>query len=170
MTRRIALIASLAATLLAAAAPNLAAAPLAPSKPSQVVSAMAFPSAGSPPCEGLGAGRQPSLLGRPDGTTVPFAIPPKSVLVITSVDFIVTEAPQNTNIALQLFARDPASAPTAFGNFAMVGGLSDSGGRVFGNAELPAGLVIKPPAIPCGVPTFGEITFLVVHGFFAKDN
>jgi hypothetical protein len=169
MMRRIALIASLASTLLVAAAPNLSAAPLAPSKPSQVVSGVAS-AVVSPPCGGLAIGLQPSLLGRPDGTTVPFAIPPKSVLVVTSLDFFVAGAASNANVFVQLYARDPASASTAFGSLALAGGLSDAVGAVVGTVQLTAGLVIKPPALPCGVASSGTLSLFIVHGFFAKDK
>ena len=169
MMRYLALIGILASLLLAASPSSLAAAPLAPSKPSQAVSGIGTGLLSSP-CPGLTIGLQITLLGQPGGTTVPFAIPAKSVLVATSFDFYVTGADANRNVLVQFFARHPASAPKDFGNLAMAGGLSDADGTLVGTAQLPAGLVIKSPAVPCGVASSGDLTLLVIHGFFAKDK
>lgn len=153
----------------------VSAGPLAPTKASQIVTAFAssVPDAVQPCFEGASADvYRVTSIGNPDGTGRPFAIPSKHVFVVTSFDYQVFGTGTSRNILISVLAVDPANPPTSiigYPAFAITGAATDSGGSAFGNAQIPSGLVIKPPAVPCvGIP--GDPALVVLHGFFAKDK
>lgn len=149
------------------------ASPFGPSKPSQVVTAFAG-LGGTPDCPNnvLTDLFQVSSLRKSDGTSAPFAIPPKSVLVVTSFDFGLFALPGSDGSAFDtiLIAVDP-NQPNEFGAFVRGGGTSSSvNGELVGNVTIPNGLVVKPPAILCVRSSGANSGAVVIHGFFTKDN
>jgi hypothetical protein len=149
------------------------ASPLGPSKPSQIVTAFAA-LGGTPNCPSniLTDAFQVSSLRKSDGTSAPFVIPPKSVLVVTSFDFGLFSLPGNNGGAFDtiIVAVDP-SQPDQFGAFARGGGTSSPiNGELVGNVTIPNGLVVKPPAILCARSSGSNLGAIVIHGFFTKDK
>jgi hypothetical protein len=161
-----------ALSLVALAAP-IAAGALEATKPSQVVAAYAN-NATAPACAGAPVGvHRFESIGKSDGTTVPFAIPAKSVFVVQGFDF-GSVVPANRYVGITLLAVDPAHPVSlgVSGAIAAGGAVADENGFVGGTVTIPGGLVIKPPAVPCfstGIPDDDDTT-VVLHGFFAKDK
>jgi hypothetical protein len=150
-----------------------AAGALEPTKASQIVSLNGL-TASSPVCPGT----EPSLgmrlvdrIGNADGSSADFAIPPKSVLVVTSVDYQVEGLPGDAT-GVSLLGVDPATPPTltALGPYATSGGELGASGVMRGNLVIPNGLVIKPPANLCFQSGAGVDAAILVHGFIAKDK
>lgn len=151
------------------------AAALEPTKPSQLVTGLAtsLGDSPSPPCASLYKAFVVDRIAKPDGTAGPFAIPPKSVLVITSVDFALSTGAsryETFTVAAIDLANPPTTAET-LPNVAFSGAIADAGGRVNGSIVIPGGLVVKPPAVPCvqGGSSF-EAAVVAIHGFFTKDK
>lgn len=148
--------------------------PLAPGKPSEVVTAVARRSSSpslpaSPPCPGVEG--HPVLVAtraNADGTSSPFSIPPKSVFVVTSFAFAFSVPAFGERIVI-LFAVDPANPPA--GDILSFGALTfaSAGDADVGHAQVSPGLIIKPPAVLCVSMPGGEGT-AVVHGFLADDK
>jgi hypothetical protein len=150
-----------------------AAGPVTPTKPSQIVSAIGRPS--SPLCPGVDPKIEARLVnqrGENNGSVSTFAIPPKSVFVVQSVDFQIIDGNANVFEGVNLLAVDPAVPPTLTSNGAALfaGGQTDANGTVVGNVVVPSGLVIEPPAALCFQVREGVIALIAVHGFFAKDK
>ena len=152
---------------------SASASPLGPSKPSQIVTAFAA-FGGTPDCPNdiVPDLFQVSSLRKSDGTSAPFVIPPKSVLVVTSFDFGLFSLPGTNGGAFDtvLVAVDP-NQPAQFGAFVRGGGTSSpANGELVGNVTIPNGLVVKPPAILCARSSGSNLGAIVIHGFFTKDN
>jgi hypothetical protein len=148
-----------------------AAGALEATKPSQVVSVYAR-SETAPACPGAPAGvRRFESIGHADGTTTPFAIPPKSVFVVLGFDFSTAAAVANRFTGYTVLGVDPAHPPTlgVTGAIAAGGAVADESGFLGGTVTIPGGLVIKPPAVPCYSDGAAEST-VILHGFFAKDK
>jgi hypothetical protein len=165
-------IARAALALTALLAPASAGA-LEPTKASQIVSLNGFTSS-SPACPGTEPVSGMLLVdrvGRSDGSAADFVIPPKSVLVVTSVDYQI-DADPGTPVGVALLGVDPANPPTltALGPYATSGAVTGASGTVRGNFVIPNGLVIKPPANLCFQPGTGVNAAILVHGFLAKDK
>src|SRR5262249_47375140 len=81
-------------------------APLAPSKPSQIVTLQPDVLVGTPPCTGVQLGVRQMV--NPDLTTAPLTIPDKQVLVVTSGTWRTASAatPAERHLSLRLFLRD----------------------------------------------------------------
>ena len=158
--------------LVIATSKDVLAAPVTPTKPSQIVSVTYIttgPSAVA--CPGFAGFFAPSLMGKGDGSTIPFAIPSKSVFVVTSFAYRVVDQPASKAGTITLAAID-ATHPPAVGSIAAIisGGLADSDGTLVGQSVLPTGMVVKPPALPCvGAPVAGTAV-VTLSGFFVKDN
>jgi hypothetical protein len=149
---------------IAVASQPAAAAPLAPSKPSQIVTA-AIVSAGTACPDGVGNHFAPTLQLNADARQSVFQIPPKSVFIVTSFDFNLNgTAGQYASVGI--FAAAPGQAG---GATALSGAVVDPATRAVGTAAVPTGLVVKPPATVCA--EFGNATGVVyVHGYFTKDK
>jgi hypothetical protein len=144
------------------------AAPPSPAKPSQILAATAANS--SPPCINGSSYFPVNRLVNPDGSVGAFAIPPKSVFIVTSFDFGISGAPANKFVEAGVVGLDPANPPTGTPNAAITGVVADSDGRAVGSKSIPDGLVIKPPAVPCAEIEGTQGGAMIVHGFFAKDK
>jgi hypothetical protein len=162
-----------AALVLVAVTAPAAAGALEATKPSQVVAVYAR-AATAPACAGAPVGVHAfESIGKSDGTTVPFAIPAKSVFVVQGFDFsTVTVANRFTSFTV--LAVDPAHPVSlgVSGAIAAGGAVADENGFLGGTVTIPGGLVIKPPAVPCfssGLADDDDST-VILHGFFAKDK
>lgn len=146
---------------------------LEPTKASQIVSLNGFTTS-SPACPGTEPANGILLVdrvGNADGSAADFVIPPKSVLVVTSVDYQVETDP-GSSVGMSIFGVDPANPPslTALGPYATTGAEIGANGVARGNFAIPNGLVIKPPANLCFQPGTGVNAAVLVHGFIAKDK
>src|SRR5262245_57888684 len=107
MNRRY-IVGAAAAVLLATAPCTIGAAPLAPSKPSETVTAF-ISSDGSACPDNNSFHVASSFRLNADGTQTPFAIPPKSVFVVTSYDYSVSGATAGRYAGLGVFGSAPGS-------------------------------------------------------------
>ena len=152
------------AVVFAAALPA-AAGPLAPSKPSQLVSARAV----STPCPfEAPAGNnafQITSMSTPDGVQVPFAIPPKQVFVITSASLNLTGAPADSTAQLYLFAVNGSDGAV------LAEGLATSNANGLATVErvLPTGIAVKSGLALCVLGSQGS-SLGSVTGYFTKDK
>jgi hypothetical protein len=136
------------------------AAALAPAKASDLV---AVYTKGNGDCPV--AGRPFDTRVMPDGTEVPFVIPPKKVFVITSLQFTFeSSSPPNHHatptVSLQTGA--PVGVPLLVGS-----ALTDAEGDGSGSVVVPNGVTVRSGTICLAV---GESATGVLHGFFAKDK
>src|SRR5262249_17276489 len=103
-----------------------------------------------------------------DGTEVPFAIPPKSVFVVTSYEYVVLTTSPSTFAGTAVLAA--AANQQSPGAAAPASTIADSVGHAQGSLLIPNGLVVKPPAVLCGQFIHGITGTVFVHGFFAPDK
>jgi hypothetical protein len=136
------------------------AAPLAPTKASDLV--VAGTSASAPDCPV--AGRAFDVRFLPDGTQVPFVIPPNRVLVITSVDFSLTSSSPNQTAIPVVSLQSGATALPLLQGSALTDGLGTAAGTMVASAGVP---VRSGPTL-CVIGGFTP--YGVLHGFFAKDK
>ena len=157
-----------ALSLLALAAP-VAAAAVGSTKPSQLV--MAYGTADAPAvCAGTPFSRV-DRIGSPDGSSSTFAIPPKSVFVITDLEVTGSGGTPGQLVVVSILAVDPANPPTpgVIGAHASASGVADPIGNFHGTATIPNGLVVKSPAQLCYTDSVGAVS-VTTHGYFAKDK
>jgi len=148
--------------------PNaISAAPLGVSKASQEVTALIRSSDAACP-DNVALHHLVSVRLASDGTQVPFVIPPKSVFVVTSYEYVVTTASPSTFAGASVLAA--AANQSTPGAAAPAATIADSTGRAFGTLLTPNGLVVRPPAAPCGEFSTGVTGTIFVHGFFAPDK
>jgi hypothetical protein len=164
---------ALAFAFLALAAPA-AAGPVEATKPSQIVTVSGRTGL-TPPC--FSGALEANFfgfasIGNADGTSAPFVIPPKSVFVVQSFESLVSGGTANQLAPIAIVAVDPANPPTPTSNgaFAAGGAIADATGTSLATTAIPGGLVVKPPATLCFQANPTHDTFVVVHGFFAKDK
>ncbi|HVH06083.1 MAG TPA: hypothetical protein VNE71_08815 [Myxococcota bacterium] len=146
---------------LLSSAPSFAGA-LAPAKASDLV--VAATSNSAPDCPITGRAFDVRFL--PDGTEEPFVIPPKHVLVITSVDFnLSTSPPQPDQTATPVVALRTAlnSVPLLQGST-----FTDGNGNASGTMVASAGVPVRPGPTLCILG--GDTPYAILHGFFAKDK
>lgn len=140
------------------AAVSASAATLAPRRPSDVV---ALRSSGAA-CALHSSTRLLDLRVLPDGTTAPFALGEKQVLVVTGVDWAVEGAPVDDQI--QLFLYVDASVPVPL--------LSDRGDahgpQIIRSTSLSPIVVAGP--LCAGSSSVVTSVGATVHGFLAKDR
>jgi hypothetical protein len=141
------------------ASASSSAGPLAPTRASDLVVAI---TKSSTACPVSGTLFDTRVL--PDGTEEPFVIPPKRVLVVTSVDVALdTSAPAGQ-------AGAPVVAiQTATTTLPILQGtvLTDVDGTAVGNVAT-TGAAVRPGVSICLVG--GNTQGGVLHGFFAKDK
>ena len=142
---------------LLSSAPSFAGA-LAPTKASDLVVAGTSESAPNCPV----AGRAFDVRFLPDGTEEPFVIPPKHVLVITSVDFSLLGSPSQT-------ASPVLSLQAATSVSLLLGSAStDASGLAVGTMVASPGVPVRTGPTLCIIG--GTVTSGILHGYFAKDK
>jgi hypothetical protein len=146
-------------------------APLAPSKPSQIVTLT---------YDGFCAGGTSldNIIGiriMPDGTTQPFTIPPGQVLVVTGIDWSAYRCPPSTapgTVLMYVFLG--ATGRVAFADTAVIGAgaTPTSACSIGGKASIVPNLVVKPGIELCA--GFDNQGFsgspAIVHGFLTSDE
>ena len=152
-----------ALVLLAAAAAS--AGPLAPTKPSQLVSARAV----STPCPfetnpGNNA-FQITSMSTPRGVQAEFAIPPKQVFVITSAYLTLSGGPANDTAQLYLFAIEGESGSILAEGVA----ATNASGLAIVDRVLPTGIAVKSGKALCVLGSQGS-SLGSVTGYFTKDK
>jgi len=135
-----------------------AAGPLAPARASDVVTVYT----NGAPCPIVGVAFDTIVL--PDGTSQPFSIPPKRVLVVTSLDWNVTSGSPGVAAAPVL------SLQTGGGGLPILqgSGVTDSNGTAAGTVTASTGVVVRSGPQLCLVGGVGPAG--LIHGFFAKDK
>ena len=153
-----------------ALAAHAAAGPLAPSKPSQLVTAFGGTQQAAP-CGDVAGWNRVDKIGNADGSTSPLEIPPKSVLVVTHLEIAVLGATASSFTSVLFAAVDPANPPAlgSLGANSSVVGVADATGRLQASETIPDGLVVKPPALLCYLPV-GTAAGVTAHGYFTKDK
>ena len=144
------MLARTAALGLALLAPQAAlAGPLAPAKASDLVVAVTKDQAAT--CQGPGGGRPFDTRILPDGSEEPFAIPPKRVLVITSLDWSVSSSAPAGELALPtLVVKNGANSfPVLQGS-----GFTDPDGSAGGTVIVPNGLTVRSGSTLCIVGAY----------------
>lgn len=160
----------LALVLAAAAVTPALAGPLAPSKPSDVVTLMPNASDGSNGSCNSPELRVDGVIDTSDGSLSPFTIPPKEVLVLTGGTWSDTSVTPNANAFLLLSLR---TATTSNNLVATTAVRSDAAGVAAGAFTLEPGIVIKPGASLCAVLDVAgtdTVVFPRLTGFLAKDK
>ena len=146
-----------------------AAGPLAPTRPTEIVTLAA--SFEPPGCTGGGSGTRLDTIVTAEGTYVPLQVPSKRVLVLTEIRWIADIAPnEQASVVLR-----PGPEQAGFIGVVLPGARADANGRATGEAKLDPGLVVRNPADLC-VRVFGSgggsasPGNLSGAGFFAKDK
>jgi hypothetical protein len=156
----------LAAALAAAVAFPVAAGPLAPSKPSQLVTARVIstncPLAEPDPGASANAIDAMSTL---EGLQQAFVIPPNQVLVATSVTFVVVGTPGDF-YGMNLIAVNGQQRAVLAQE--VVEAVGDGIGTK--TIVLPTGIAVREGNALCMVSSAGGEPFGSVTGFFAKDK
>jgi hypothetical protein len=146
-------------------------APLAPTKPSQIVTLQPDVIIGTPPCSGVQLGVRQIV--NPDLTTSLLTIPDKQVLVVTSGTWRTGSAatPADRHLSLRLFLKDGTA------NQAVVvlgaGEVSDVDQRASGSFRLDPGFVVRPGQVICaelatnGLPVAVTV---IANGYLTKDR
>ena len=131
---------------------------LAPAKPSSLVTLTSLGSCGT------GSHKMDTRI-MPDGTAVPFVIPPKEVLVITGVEWVFTVAGgQGGLIDLLLVPPAPAVGWQVFSAEALAPGNGIGRG-----SALVSNVVAGPGVDVCADVPFGASS-VTLHGFLAKNK
>jgi hypothetical protein len=158
--------------LAVAAATPVLAGPLAPSKPSDIVTLVPDASGANGAC-GPASQQQrvDAVINGADGSISPFTIPDKEVLVLTGGTWEDTSVAANVNVFLELSLR--TATPTSNIIVATPAVRSDAAGVVAGSFTLEPGIVIKPGVSLCAslnVAGTNTIAFPRLTGFLAKDK
>lgn len=146
-------------------------APLAPTKPSQIVTLQPDVLIGTPPCSGVQFGVRQMV--NPDLTTAPLVIPDKQVLVVTSGTWRTASAatPADRHLALRLFLKDGTSNQVVV--LLGAGAVSDVDARASGSFRLDPGFVVRPGQTICaelatdGLPVAVTV---IANGYLTKDK
>ena len=160
----------LALVLAAAAVTPALAGPLAPSKPSDVVTLMPDASGANGACDLLQEQRVDAVINTADGSISPFTIPDKEVLVLTGGTWEKTSVAGNVNVFLELSLRTASTENIIVATPAV---RSDAAGVAAGAFTLEPGIVIKPGASLCArfnVAGTNSSAFPRLTGFLAKDK
>jgi hypothetical protein len=160
-------IAALALPLLALAVPA-SAGPLAPTRPSQVVTLLTSAVTDS----ACGSTAYPvDLMRIADGSVVPFEAPPKQVFVVTSMEVYGVASEVNRRYRFALLVEN---SPPIVGGSLLHGdaGLTDAAGNYAASVVEPTGVVVPPGALLCSQvdgPS-EQPAHARVHGFFTKNK
>jgi hypothetical protein len=156
------MLARIAALGLAILAPHAAfAAALAPAKASDLVTLITSLKSDCP-----GNGKPFDLRVLPDGTSAPFTIPEKQVLVIQSVDWTIgSTAPGGLTVTPTVSLQTSPTNALAI----MIGsGATNSDGGASGTVLAPPGVTVRAGPAICF--TGADFESAILHGFFAKDK
>lgn len=155
--------------MLALAAPGAIAGPLAPTRPSEVVTLYGT-STNQPTCA-MGANTMKIQVrhGSDGSQTGGYVVPEGRVLVITDVAFRVNTTPPGADFEGTIVA-DQGSAP-----FALIpGGAIDGNSVAVGAQHFSQGPIVKGGTKLCFVERQGRPIYtdsqVIVHGFIAKDR
>jgi hypothetical protein len=145
--------------------------PLAPSKPSDIVTLMPDASGANGAC-GLATQQQrvEAVINGADGSISPFTIPDKEVLVLTGGTWEDVTAGANVNVFLELSLRTASTNNLLAATPAI---RSDAAGFAAGSFTLEPGIVIKPGVSLCAsfnVDGTNTLAFPRLTGFLAKDK
>ena len=145
-------------TVLALSVASVHAGVLAPAKASDVVTLVSVSSCG------IGSHKMDTRI-MPDGSAVPFVVPPKRVLVLTGIEWtFVVEAGQGGLIDVLLAPPTPAIANQVFS----AGAAAPGNGIGRGSAAIP-NVVAGPGVDICADVPFGASS-VTLHGFLAKNK
>lgn len=145
-------------------------APLAPKKPSQLVTLQPDPIFGTAPCSGVESPL--TQVVQPDLSTSALVIPPGQVLVIQGGTWQLTSFgnPPNRDAALRIFIKDGTNqSAVTFGS----GAVSDSGGTASGSFRLDPGVVVRPGQTLCSVFDVAGAQkggVVIAYGYLTKDK
>ena len=156
--------------LATAAATQVLAGPLAPSKPSDVVTLMPNLSDGSNGSCNSPELRVDGVIDSTDGSLSPFTIPAKEVLALTGGTWSHKSVTPNANAFLELSLRTGTTSNNLVATTAV---RSDAAGVAAGTFTLEPGIVIKPGASLCAVLDVAgtdAVVFPRLTGFLAKDK
>jgi hypothetical protein len=145
---------------LALAASSASAGALAPAKASDLVVVGTSPGA----IDCIAGGKKFDVRVLPDGTTEPFVIPPKKVLVITSFQFVVSSDP-NRSVSPSV---NVVPGALTVQRLIMGAATTDANGNASGSVVVPNGVRVHAEILCLG--NGGEHPFGLVQGFFAKDK
>ena len=146
-------------------------APLAPSKPSQIVTLQPDALIGTAPCTGIQLGVRQMV--NPHLTTAPLTIPDKQVLVVTSGTWRTASAatPADRHLSLRLFLKDVTANQAAV--LLGAGEVSDVDQHASGSFRLDPGFVVRPGQTICaelatnGLPVAVAV---IANGYLTKDR
>jgi hypothetical protein len=156
--------------LVAVSATSVLAGPLAPSKPSDIVTLMPNASDGSNGACGPQQLNVDGIISSTDGSVAPFTIPPKAVLVLTGGSWSDISLAANVNAFLELRLETASTSNQLLVSPAV---RTDSAGTAAGSFTVEPGIVIKPGASLCAhlvVDNASVISFPRLTGFIAKDK
>lgn len=143
---------------------------LGPTKASQLVTVTA---SGTCPLPGTSASTSAAFtnLIHADGTSSPFAIPPKQVFILTDATITVGNMAANDSM-LSLVSIGTASASSPISGQYDTAGATGAVKSVF---TFPAGVAVKSTSVMCATMinfTHGGSVFLsaTAHGYFAPDK
>jgi hypothetical protein len=140
---------------------SASAAPLTPAKPSQIVTLITTGTVC--PSGGLLAVDQQVL---PDGSIAPFTIPPRRVLIVTEVSWLILGGTPSSTATFGL--RSETAAATDDPTFFFDSGTTNAQGGS-GNLRSVANAVVASGATLCLVGSTGQKQ-VTVRGFIAKDK
>lgn len=135
--------------------------PLAPSKPSQIVT---LDTSGAP-CPFAGFAVEDSIAS--DGTEMTsFVIPPNQVLVVTGLEWSATQGTAGDSVTAILQTQ---ATGTIIADYANSTTTFDPTGVAFKNDVTPQ-IAIRPGRTICIFVTNGTFNYARVHGFLAPDK
>lgn len=161
-TLRTLLIAGLLSAVLGATPESATSGPVAPTKPSQLVT-LRNSSGNDCPFNGQAVDRQ--IL--PDGTLQPFTIPPKQVLVVTEINWGVVFGPASQSAIVAVSVQGPSAMPS---NAFFVDVVpTDSAGAAGRTSQVANAIVRSGHTLCVDSVTDGTMT-MNVRGFLTKDR
>jgi hypothetical protein len=120
-------------------------------------------------CVPEGGARLVNQQQKADGTTAPFAVPARQVLVVTSYDFIFSGGTPSQRMQVPLVVVDATLTQVAYVGTGHT--IADSAGNGGGTITLPSGFAVKSGTRLCFqfAPnvTAGAV---IVRGFLAPDR
>lgn len=159
---------ALALLIAAAVAAPVAAGPLAPAKPSQVLTLMRDATAPNAPC-GATSGLINAMISPVDGSLSPFTIPAGQVFVLTGGSWS-DPLSSGASAHLRIMLRTSTTANTLFSSPSVLAG---SAGHAAGSFVVEPGIVVKPGAALCTelVANGTAVSnFPRLYGYLTKDK
>lgn len=132
-------------------------------KPSALVTVVSYYNS----CPG-GSGYVFDTQVKSDGSSTPFTIPAKSVLVVTDFSFVFHGGPSGTSGNVELLLADPSS-PGSFSRVAE-GSAPLPAGLGGATIQFPTGFAVKAGSTLCVQSLVGGLPTATVHGYLTKDK